>query len=179
MKAVAARFPLKERCHICNTFTFRKVGRLSTGSLGTTSTAVRLLWVTIHVPLGWKTYCTRKHYSITQPNKIMSHLQESQQSEGLCNGRLFSCMGHSVSSDLPNIVLGSPTNAITFLREPFARLQSGRILLSQEYRTLMSFTAGLCNRFSLFNCPSRLCTPRTGTEHLFPLAAHGRNTAHR
>lgn len=55
----------------------------------------------------------------------MCSLQEEQQKAGLCNGRLFSCMGHAVTPDLPTIVLNSPTNVITFLREPFARLQSG------------------------------------------------------
>jgi hypothetical protein len=43
---------------------------------------------------------------------------------GLCNGRLYSCMGHHVQPNLPNIVLHENNNIITLLRHPWSRLQS-------------------------------------------------------
>jgi hypothetical protein len=44
--------------------------------------------------------------------------------KGLCNGQLFSCMGHHVKPNLPNIVLSEDTNILTFLRHPWNRIQS-------------------------------------------------------
>lgn len=51
---------------------------------------------------------------------------EQEQREGLCGGRLFSCMGHSVNPNLAEEVLNGThfLNAFTLLREPFSRIQS-------------------------------------------------------
>jgi hypothetical protein len=49
---------------------------------------------------------------------------EEEQKKGLCNGRLFSCLGHSVNPSLPQLVIYGETHLITFLREPWRRIQS-------------------------------------------------------
>jgi hypothetical protein len=43
---------------------------------------------------------------------------------GLCGGRLFSCMGHSVNPSLPQLVISDETYLVVFLRSPWGRLQS-------------------------------------------------------
>lgn len=52
--------------------------------------------------------------------------------QGLCNGRLFSCAGHRVASNLPELSFRDSTNMITILREPFNRLQSDYYYLKSK-----------------------------------------------
>lgn len=58
------------------------------------------------------------------PHWYMSSVQAEEQREGLCGGRLFSCMGHSVNPLLPALVVDSEANLIVFLRSPWVRIQS-------------------------------------------------------
>jgi hypothetical protein len=50
-------------------------------------------------------------------------VQYSDQTSGLCNGKLFSCAGHRVAAELPKLVFTTRTNMLTMLRHPWYRLQ--------------------------------------------------------
>jgi len=49
---------------------------------------------------------------------------EVEQRQGLCNGRLFSCMGHAVHPSLPELVIKTETYLVILLRHPWERMQS-------------------------------------------------------
>ena len=55
---------------------------------------------------------------------LASLLQREEQLRGLCDGRLFSCMGHFVPSSLPDLALSGESTAIIMMRNPWKRLQS-------------------------------------------------------
>lgn len=84
----------------------------------------------LHIPktgtsINWFLHDYFDNCGANESNPCPNHLTRLDSGdEGLCDGRLFSCAGHRVSSALPEVVLSRPTNLLTMLRDPYKRLQS-------------------------------------------------------